>query len=98
MIVSVSCASRLPPVSFYRVRPCVPCVSRLPPVSFYRTGKTGTCEVEGALCGVFAAPTCSCLTPLGRSSSSKTSPVANVPFSQCDLAPLAGHARCRVYL
>ena len=34
VLVSVSCVSRLPPVSFYRY---VSCVSRpTPPVSFYR--------------------------------------------------------------
>ena len=30
---SQTCMSRLPPVSFYRVRPCVPCVSRVCPGS-----------------------------------------------------------------
>ena len=39
VLVSVSCVSRLPPVSFYRLPPVsfyFSCVSRLPPVSFYR--------------------------------------------------------------
>ena len=97
MFVRFLCLSRVRPGSHRCLFTVCARVSRVCPGSL-RCLFTGTCEVEGALCGVFAAPTCSCLTPLGRSSSSKTSPVANVPFSQCDLAPLAGHARCRVYL